>query len=146
MRSTAAGAALATTTSLAWGGQFVVGKSALSRVDPFYLTAVRYLVAALVLLALLVAFEGRRALRLEGRGLRLLWLGTLGFAAFNLLIYTGLAHAKPQNAALITALGPLLTALVLWLRRGVRPARSTLALLGVALIGVALVISGGDPA
>ncbi len=124
----------------------MLGKSALGHVDAFHLTTIRYAIAALVLLGLLVALEGRRALRLEGRGLRLLALGTLGFAGFNLLVYEGLAHAQPQNAALITALAPLLTALVLWLRARVRPARVTFVSLVAALAGVALVVSHGDPA
>jgi drug/metabolite transporter (DMT)-like permease len=145
-RGTLIGAALGTTTGLVWGGQFVVGKSAVDRVDAFHLTTVRYALAGLVLLAILVAVEGRGALRLEGRGLRLWWLGTLGFAGFNLLGFTGLAHARPQSASLIVALAPLLTALVLWQRSGVRPRRSTMVALAVALAGVALVISGGDPA
>jgi drug/metabolite transporter (DMT)-like permease len=140
------GAALATITALAWGGQFVVGKSALERVDAFHLTTLRYAAASLVMLALLAAFEGRRALSLGGRGWRLFALGTLGFAGFNLFAFTGLEHAEPQSAALIVALGPLLTALVLWLQKGIRPSRSTFVLLLVALAGVALVISGGDPA
>jgi drug/metabolite transporter (DMT)-like permease len=146
MRNTVIGAALGTTTGLAWGGQFVVGKSAVDRVDAFHLTTVRYALAGLLLLALLAAVEGVGALRLEGRGLRLWWLGTLGFAGFNLLGFTGLEHARPQSASLITALAPLLTALVLWRRSSVLPRRSTLIALVVALVGVALVISGGDPA
>ena len=144
--TTALGAAFATATGLAWGAQFVVGKSALATVDAFPLTTVRYGIASLLLLAILAAVEGRRSFRLEGRGLRLLWLGTVGFAGFNLLAYTGLEHAKPQSAALIVALGPLLTALVLWQRTRVRPAARTFALLALALAGVALVISGGSPA
>ena len=43
------------------------------------------------------------------------------------------------------ALGPLLTALVLWHRTKVRPAPATFVLLGVALLGVALVVSAGHP-
>jgi drug/metabolite transporter (DMT)-like permease len=144
MNTAVAGAALATTTGLAWGGQFVIGKSALGRVDAFPLTTIRYGVAALALVLILLAVEGRSSLRLGGRGARLAWLGTLGFAGFNLLAYTGLAHAQPQSAALIVALGPLLTALVLWLRSRIRPARSTIVALAVALFGVALVISRGD--
>lgn len=143
--STALGVTLAAFTGIAWGGQFVVGKSALGRVDAFPLSTIRYAVAAALLLALLAAVEGWGALRLDGRGLRLFWLGTLGFAAFNLLLYTGLAHARPQSASLIVALAPLLTALVLWRRTGARPAPVTFVLLGVALAGVALVISGGHP-
>src|SRR5690349_5267864 len=147
MRSSpaAAGTLLATVTGVTWGGQFVVGKSALGRVDAFHLTTFRYLIAALLLLALLAWREGVRALRLDGRGLRLLWLGTLGFAGFNLLAYTGLDHARPESAALVVALAPLLTALVLWRRTGARPSAATFAFLGLALVGVTFVISGGHP-
>jgi drug/metabolite transporter (DMT)-like permease len=144
-RRTALGAGFATATALAWGGQFVVGKSALGSVNAFPLTTIRYAAAALLWLVVLAAVEGPRALRLDGHGLRLFWLGSLGFAAFNLLAYTGLEHARPQSASLIVALAPLLTALVLWRRTHVRPSASTFVLLGVALAGVALVISGGHP-
>jgi drug/metabolite transporter (DMT)-like permease len=128
-----------------WGGQFVVGKSALESVNAFPLSTVRYALAAALWLIVLLLVEGRGSLRFDGRGLRLFWLGSLGFAGFNLLAYTGLAHARPETASLIVALGPLLTALVLWRRTKVRPARSTFALLGVALVGVALVVSAGHP-
>ena len=57
------------------------------------------------------AFEGRKALRTDGRGRELFVLGSLGFAGFNLLTYVGLEHTRPQNAALIVALQPLITAL-----------------------------------
>jgi len=142
----ATGVAFAGTAALIWGGQFVVGKSALSRVDAYPLTTIRYALAASVLLLVLVAMEGPRALRLEGRGLRLFALGSLGFAGFNLLAFTGLDHARPESAALIVALAPLLTALVLWARAGVRPPRVSAIAMAVALVGVALVISHGDPA
>ena len=127
------------------GGQFVVGKSALSRVDAYPLTTLRYALAAMLMLLLLAAVEGRKA-SLDGRGWRLFGLGSLGFAGFNLLAFTGLEHARPQSAALIVALGPLVTAVILWTRSGVRPSRVTAVAMGVALVGVALVISGGDPA
>jgi drug/metabolite transporter (DMT)-like permease len=144
-RNATLGVLFATTTALVWGGQFVVGKSALQTIDAFPLSTVRYALAAALWLLVLVALEGRGSLRLDGRGWRLFWLGTLGFAGFNLFAYTGLAHARPETASLIVALGPLLTALVLWHRTKVRPARATFALLGVALLGVALVVSAGHP-
>src|SRR5690242_6959392 len=109
MKGSLIGVALAAGTGIIWGGQFVLGKSALGRVDAFHLTTIRYAIAAAVLLGALAVVEGRAALRLDGRGRRLLWLGTLGFAGFNLLVYVGLSHAQPQSAALITALAPLLT-------------------------------------
>ena len=146
MRGFAAGVGLATTTALIWGGQFVVAKSAIGHVNAFPLTTLRYALASAILLGILALVEGRRALQLDGRGLRLFGLGTLGFAGFNLLAFTGLDHAEPQSAALVVALGPLVTAVVLWLRDGVRPSRVTAIAMAVALVGVALVISGGDPA
>jgi drug/metabolite transporter (DMT)-like permease len=135
----------ATTTAVVWGGQFVVGKSALETIDAFPLSTIRYAIAASLWLVVLAVVEGPRSLRLDGRGWRLFWLGSLGFAGFNLLAYTGLAHARPESASLIVALGPLLTALVLWQRTGVRPSRAAFAFLGVALLGVALVVSEGHP-
>ncbi len=144
-RNATLGVLFATTTALVWGGQFVVGKSALQTIDAFPLSTVRYALAAALWLLVLVALEGRGSLRLDGRGWRLFWLGSLGFAGFNLFAYTGLAHARPETASLIVALGPLLTALVLWHRTKVRPARATFVLLGIALAGVALVVSAGHP-
>jgi drug/metabolite transporter (DMT)-like permease len=139
------GVLCATFTGVVWGGQFVVGKSALARVDSFWLTTVRYAGAAVLLLGLLAVAEGIGALSPRGRLRELALLGTLGFAGFNLLAYTGLEHARPESASLIVALAPLLTALVLWLRDGARPSRLTLVCLLVALGGVSLVISGGHP-
>jgi drug/metabolite transporter (DMT)-like permease len=136
---------MGTVTGLAWGGQFVVGKSALARIDALPLTTIRYAFASAFLLGILAVIEGTKSLRLDGRGFRLFWLGSLGFACFNLLAYTGLAHARPQSASLIVALSPLVTALVLWQRTRARPSAATFALLIVALAGVALVISGGHP-
>ncbi|HEY7603427.1 MAG TPA: DMT family transporter [Gaiellaceae bacterium] len=144
-KPTTVGVLFATFTGVVWGGQFVVGKSALARVDSFWLTTMRYAGAAALLLALLAVAEGIGALSPRGRLRDLVFLGTLGFAGFNLLAYTGLEHARPENASLIVALAPLLTALVLWLRDGARPSRLTFVCLLVALVGVSLVISGGHP-
>jgi drug/metabolite transporter (DMT)-like permease len=144
-KPTTVGVLCATFTGVVWGGQFVVGKSALARVDSFWLTTVRYAGAAVLLLGLLAMVEGGRALWPGARVRELAVLGTLGFAGFNLLAYTGLEHARPESASLIVALSPLLTALVLWIRDRVRPSRLTLVCLVVALAGVSLVISGGHP-
>jgi drug/metabolite transporter (DMT)-like permease len=140
-----AGPVLGIVAGAIWGGMFVIGKSALDRVDAFHLTTIRYGVAGAIFLALLWAVEGREALRLAGRGVRLWLLGSLGFAGFNLLAFTGLDHARPESAALIVAATPLATAFILWLRAGVVPRRAVLAAFVVALIGVFFVVTHGDP-
>ena len=122
------GVLCATFTGVVWGGQFVVGKSALARVDSFWLTTARYAVAGVLLLGLLAVVEVAVRSSLPGGLWQLAALGTLGFACFNLLAYTGLEHARPESASLIVALAPLLTALVLWPRTRVRPSRVDLRL------------------
>lgn len=140
-----AGAGLAATAGIVWGGMFPVAAGVVSEIDAVNLTVLRYLLAVPVLVALLVAFEGRGAVKFEGRFLRLFWLGTLGFAGFNLVAYLALEFTEPQNVALVTATAPLITALVRWARDGVRPARGVIAMMIVALIGVAMVLGDGDP-
>ena len=51
--------------AIGWGAMFPIADSAIKHVDPFHLTMIRYILAAIGFLALLWAFEGARALRLE---------------------------------------------------------------------------------
>ena len=134
------------TAALAWGAMFPIAGPALERIDAFHITALRYLLAASVFLALLAAVEGRRALRTDGRTPELWLLGTVGFAGFNLLTYVALGHIRPQDAALIVATAPVITVLVLWALGSGRPRGAQIALTALAFAGVATVISRGDPA
>jgi drug/metabolite transporter (DMT)-like permease len=127
----------------AWGLMFAILGRALHHVDPFNLTAARYGIAVLILIAVLVLREGAAALRPGRHTAELVLLGVVGFAGFNLFTNLALERTEPQNAALVVALAPLLTVLVRWARDGVRPRPVTLLLVGVALLGVLLVISKG---
>jgi len=124
---------------------FPIADSAIRRVDPFHLTAIRYLLAAAGFLALLWMVEGLRSLRLEGRGLELWAFGSAGIAGFNLFAFAGLEHTTPEHAALIVATSPLITLLAdaALARRAPRPV--TLGFVLTALTGVLLVIGHGDP-
>lgn len=137
------GAAMLIFTTIAWGAMFAVAKSALGSMDALWLSACRYVPASLVMLAILWLVEGRRALLPEGAGIRMWVFGSLGFAGFSILGFLGLARSRPEHAAIIVALMPLITALVSWLVRGRRPGATTLAAMAVALIGVCLVITKG---
>ena len=137
------GAGLLLGTAIAWGGLFPIALATLSHLDPFYLAAIRYGITAIILLALLAVVEGPAALRLDGRALRVAWLGSVGFAGLGLLVFIGLEHSKPEHGGIIMATQPLIAAVVAWLLKGTRPTRSTLGYLGLALAGVALVITRG---
>jgi len=143
MTTTPRAASMLIFTTLAWGAMFAVAKSALASLDAFWLSALRYVPASLAMLTILWFVEGRRALAPGGAGLRLWLYGSLGFAGFSILGFLGLARSRPEHAAIIVALMPLITALMSWLIRGVRPRAVTLAATLVALAGVALVITKG---
>ena len=137
------GAGLLLLTAVAWGGAFPVSVIMLPVVDPFDLTAIRYGITAIVFAGLLVFSEGPGALRPDGRGVRAALLGSVGFGGIGLLVFVGLEHSRPEHGAIIMATQPLIAAMAAWILRGVRPARSTLAWLGVALVGVILVVTKG---
>jgi drug/metabolite transporter (DMT)-like permease len=129
-----------------WGAMFPIADSAIKHVDPFHLTALRYILAAFGFLGLLWAFEGARALRLEGRGLELFLFGSAGIAGFNLFAFAGLEHTTPEHAALIVATSPLMTLVATSAMARKAPPRATLGFVFLALAGVLLVIGRGDPA
>jgi drug/metabolite transporter (DMT)-like permease len=128
-----------------WGGMFVVMAGALPHVDAVNLQTARYVSAAAILSVLLAATAGRRAFRTEGHAVEIAVLGIVGIAGFNLLANIALGYISPQNSALMVALTPLLTVLVRWVRDRARPGPATIGLMLVALAGVFLVITRGDP-
>ena len=136
------------TAALAFGTMFPVAASALQRVDAFHLTAIRYGLATLAFVGLLWATEGRAALRIPNRrrGLELWALGSLGFAGFNLLAYLGLGSSTPQHASVFVALMPVVIVFGLAAITRVKPRPAIVGFAVLAVIGAALVVSGGDPA
>jgi drug/metabolite transporter (DMT)-like permease len=131
---------------LCWGAMFPIASTALDDVDAVHLTAVRYVAASLIFVALLAATEGRRSLRFDGRLAHVFLLGTAGFAGFNLLAFAALGHTSPEHAALVVATTPGLTLLYRWAKAGERPLPIQLACVVAAFAGVGLVITKGDPA
>jgi len=124
---------------------FSVAKRTLPYLDAFALGSVRYLFGVALFVLLLVAFEGRQALRYEGRLGAATLYGLIGIAGFNLFVWLGLGYTRPEHASIILALQTPLTALAVWGVRGQRPAAFTLGCVVVAFAGVVLVITKGDP-
>jgi drug/metabolite transporter (DMT)-like permease len=137
------GAGLLLMAAIAWGGLFPVSMVILPVLDPFHMTAIRYGITAIIFVGLLAFAEGPQALKLEGRGLRAALLGTAGFAGLGLFLFVGLQRSRPEHGAIIMAVQPLIAAVAAWLLRGARPAKATLVFLGVALLGVLLVVTKG---
>ena len=105
----------------------------------------RYAIGVVLFVLLLAAVEGRQALRFEGRLPQAALFGVIGITGFNLFVWIGLAFTRPEHASIILALQTPLTALAVWVTRGQRPAAFTLGCVAVAIAGVFVVITRGDP-
>ncbi len=129
-----------------WAGLFPLAKRTLPVLDAFALGSARYALGIVLFVAILWVAEGARALRYGARLVPACVFGVVGFCGFNLLVWWGLVYTRPEHAAIILSLQSALTALALWLVRGLRPARFTLGCVGVAIAGVLVVVTEGDPA
>ncbi|ERF79659.1 DMT family transporter [Bradyrhizobium viridifuturi] len=134
--------------SVSFGLMFPVMASALTRVDPFTFTSLRYLIAAAVSLVLLRITEGPNALDLQGEPIALAWLlGSVGFAGFGFLVFLGQQLAGRDGAlttSIMAATQPLLGILIISVVRRVLPPLVTMLLVLLSFGGVALVITKGD--
>jgi drug/metabolite transporter (DMT)-like permease len=127
-----------------WTPLFSIGKRTLPILDAFALGTVRYAIGVALLVALLAAFEGRRALGFDGRLVTATIAGLIGITGFNLFVWIGLSYTRPEHGSIILALQSPLAALAVWVVHGQRPARFTLGCVAAAIGGVALVITKGD--
>jgi drug/metabolite transporter (DMT)-like permease len=134
--------------TLSWGGMFPVMTSALTRVDPFTLTSLRYSIAGVAFLLLVRAKEGPAGLRLRGERVWLAWLlGSAGFGGFGFLVFLGQKLAGSDGAltaSIMMATMPMLGILVNWALRKVVPPAWSAAFMALSFCGVVTVITRGE--
>ena len=131
-------------TTLSWGGMFPVAKNALVLIDAVHISLIRYGIASIILLLILIIKEGLLALNPGRQIIKILFFGSLGFAGFSILAFAGLAYTKPQHGAVIMALMPLISVIMMWVLKNQRPSNFTFGSIFFALLGVILVVSKGN--
>lgn len=141
----ARGVAATMVAVLIWGAQFPIAKDTFAAVDVFHVNAIRYGIGTLLLVPILLWREGRSAFYLYGRFWAVALLGLVGMCGSPMLVFLGIALSRPENAVIIIALQPSMTALADWAVRGRRPANFTLGCVAVAFAGVIAVVTRGDP-
>jgi drug/metabolite transporter (DMT)-like permease len=127
-----------------WGTQLPIAQQVLQSVDQYYFAVIRYGVGIWLFVITLYVREGWKSFGFEGKGVLLAWHGLCGFTAFGLLVFWGLYFTTPAHVSIILASQPLLTALWMWLVRRRRPPAATMACIGVAFVGLLLIITRGD--
>ena len=136
---------LLTLTSLFWAGNAIVGRAVVGRIPPVALAELRWIAAFLIVLP----FAWRdlsRDLPVIRRHFGLLTiLAFTGITAFNTLLYWSLERTTAINATLMQSVAPLLIGLFSFLLYRDALTRLQIAGIAVSLVGVAAIVSGGDP-
>lgn len=129
-----------------WGGTWISGRHLAQVTGPFTAAFLRFFLASLFLAYLTRRVAGRFELPARRDLPGLMLLGLTGVFGYNAFFFAGLKTVPASRAALMVAAIPTVVSLYsgLVLRERFGPAR----LLGIALsfAGVAVVLSGGDPA
>jgi drug/metabolite transporter (DMT)-like permease len=141
-------ALLLTVPPLMWAGNAVVGRLMVGHVPPLTLNALRWLLAAAVLLPLGWRAVATRQARdaIAARWRELSGLGLLGVGSYNALQYLALQTSTPINVTLIASSVPLWTLAVGAVLHRVRPGARELAGAALSLAGVATVLARGETA
>ena len=133
---------------LLWAGNAVVGRLAIGSIPPLWLNAGRWAVALLLLLPLGWRAFGtaQRRAQITTNLPHLAWLSLTGVGAYNALQYLALQTSTPLNVTLIAASSPVWMLTIGALFYGERPRREQVIGAALSLIGVAVVLSRGEPA
>lgn len=134
-----------TATALIWSGNWVAGRWLQGTITPVALTFWRLVLAAAVLLpfAIVPLWRQRAALRREWP--RLLVFAVIGLAAFNALVYFGLRTTTAINGALVNSASPIFVIVISWFGLGDRSTWRQGGGVAISLLGVAAILSRGDP-
>lgn len=131
-------------TTFFWGTNFNAGKIVVTHIMPLTASALRYTIAAIVLLIINLPHLKLLPDIFRKNAIMFIVLGVVGVAGFNGLFLLGLKYTSPINGALIMATNPLITALLaaLVLHESIK-VNQRIGML-VSFTGVVMVITHGS--
>lgn len=131
---------------LIWGGTFIAGRVVAAHLPPATAAVLRFVLAALALLAAVQVSRGFASMwRLDRRQLvATAMLGATGVLAYNLLFFQALTLLPAGRASVIVALNPVVTLLLAAAVLGDRLSPLRWGGAAMALAGVWIVVTRGD--
>ncbi|OIQ99143.1 S-adenosylmethionine/S-adenosylhomocysteine transporter [mine drainage metagenome] len=122
-----------------WGANFNLAKPVVAEMHPYVAGASRFLIAAVIMLAITL-YRG------ENVPLRYIRtyviLGLMGVFGFNLFFFLGMQSTSAANGALIMALNPLITTLLAYVFLQQQPSKRQLLGFPIGVLGVGIVVLG----
>jgi drug/metabolite transporter (DMT)-like permease len=127
-----------------WAGNAIAGRLLVGSVSPISLSAVRWTLAALMLLPFGWRIFKRDSALWQYKT-RFMMLGLFGVGSYNVLLYLALQTSTPINVTLIGASMPIWMLLIGAIFYKVRPRLLQIIGAVISLFGVTVVLSRGEP-
>lgn len=138
-------AALLVLTTLFWAGNVIAGQLAIGEITPLQLVLLRWSGVLLIIWPL----HGREVVRnwpaIRPRLGRVIVMSASGFTVFNILFYWGSETTSAVNIGILQGAMPVFTMIGAFFFLNTRAGLVQLIGVGITLIGVVLVASGGSP-
>lgn len=131
-------------TALFWGGNAVAGKAAVGEVSPLLMTSLRWLLAGAVAVYLARDHLVREWATIRVHLFALFTMGALGYAIFNILLYSALHHTSAINVAIEQSAMPMMIVLINFLFFRERIGIVFAIGIALSLLGVAVTATHGD--
>jgi drug/metabolite transporter (DMT)-like permease len=133
-----------TAVMIVWGSTFVVTKATVQEVPPLALAALRFAIAAIVLVPIAVLRGGLKSLPRPRPHGALVLMGLAGIAFFHIAFNLALVHGSATQGALIYALVPAAVAVAAVVFLGERLSRRRIVGIVISIVGVAVVVSSAE--
>ena len=129
--------------NLFWAGNYVFGKYVTVVMTPLWITFSRWLIATPLLLIIAFYVEKPQWEKIKEEWIRLSIMGILGIIIYNLSLYSALKYTSPTNAALVTALNPVIMVWFSFVLLKERISKIQSLGLVISLLGVFIVLTEG---
>jgi drug/metabolite transporter (DMT)-like permease len=126
-----------------WGGNFIAMHLMLDRLGPLDVIFLRTSIAAAGFIVLLLALRRPFPAFTRAEWTRLLLMGVLGVAVFNLATATGQKYLPPSISSLLVGSSPIFTAIIATATGVERISKRTAAAIGLATIGLIALVTWG---
>ena len=136
--------ALLLATTLSWAGNSIAGRMAAGDISPLLLTSLRWGAALAIVLPFAWPHLRHDRATVVSNWKQLALLGITGFTLFNVLLYTALSMTTAVNVVLIQAAMPALIFLINFALYRTRVLALQVVGFGISIVGVALVVLGGE--
>jgi drug/metabolite transporter (DMT)-like permease len=131
--------------TLFWAGNYIVGQRAVESIDPLSLVLLRWALALVPLAVIAQLVERPRWREVAKAWPWLLVLSAFGILGYNLFLYAALEHTDAFSASLVNAFNPALITLAAAVFLHERLTPLSVGGVLIALAGVLVVLSDGDP-